>query len=131
MLAVLGLSAPACNSPSDSGNASASNEARLREIERRIKDSLPKTEAIAIAQQVDADVVRKVQVELRALGEYLDEPSGKLDEITVNAIEAFQRLESLHDDGLLDAQTLRRLAFAAEKAAAPAIEGEKDGQGRN
>lgn len=68
---------------------------------------------IALAQRVDEDVVQHVQSELRVLQEYLDEPSGTLDAVTVNAIEAFQRRTGLRDDGLLDPRTLDRLAAAA------------------
>jgi peptidoglycan hydrolase-like protein with peptidoglycan-binding domain len=115
----LSLSTQGCDSPSAPEASGASDAPRLREIERRMKASLPKTEERALAQKVDAEQVRKAQTELRVLNEYLDEPSGTLDAVTVNAVEAFQRRIGLPDDGLLDARTLRRLGEEAEKAGAP------------
>jgi peptidoglycan hydrolase-like protein with peptidoglycan-binding domain len=120
-LAIAAVGLAACSSPTDSGTTSSA-ERHMREIEQRVKDSLPKTEEIALAQMVEPDVVKKVQAELRTLEEYLDDPpSGKIDMVTVNAIEAFQRRAGLRDDGLLDTETLKRLeATTKEPPAIPA-----------
>ena len=114
LLASVGFTA--CDSPGESGTTSKAMEERMREIEKRVKASLPKTQEIALAQKADPEVVTKVQNELKVLQEYLeDAPSGKIDMVTVNAIEAFQRRAGLHDDGLLNEETLKRLDEAAKK----------------
>jgi peptidoglycan hydrolase-like protein with peptidoglycan-binding domain len=109
-----------CESPDpDSGTTSKAMEQRMREIEKRMKDSMPKTQQIALAQKPDPEVVRKVQDQLKALNEYLEPaPSGKIDMVTVNAIEAFQRRAGLKEDGLLDEETLKKLDEAAKAAQA-------------
>ena len=61
----LSLCAVGCESPnSDSGTTSKAMEQRMREIEKRMKDSMPKTQQIALAQKPDPAVVRKVQDQL-------------------------------------------------------------------
>jgi peptidoglycan hydrolase-like protein with peptidoglycan-binding domain len=119
LLASFGMAA--CDSPDpDSGTTSKAMEQRMRDIEKRMKDSMPKTQQIALAQKPDPAVVTKVQQQLKALNEYQeDPPSGKIDMVTVNAIEAFQRRAGLKEDGLLSDETLRKLDEAA-KAAPPA-----------
>src|SRR5260221_13804542 len=89
-LVALALAFSACSSGDPEAN-SKSMEARMKEIEKRMKDSMPKTQENALAQKVDNETVKKVQTELQTLREYLDEPSGKMNRVTVNAIEAFQR----------------------------------------
>jgi peptidoglycan hydrolase-like protein with peptidoglycan-binding domain len=115
---VLGVALAACESPdADSGTTSKAMEQRMREIEKKMKDSMPKTQQIALAQKPDAEVVKKCQADLRAVNEYLeDPPSGKIDMVTVNAIEAFQRRAGLKDDGLLNEETLKKLDEAAKSA---------------
>jgi peptidoglycan hydrolase-like protein with peptidoglycan-binding domain len=117
---VLGLYAVACNSPkSDSGTTSKAMEQRMREIEKKMKDSMPKTQQIALAQKPDAAIVKQAQSDLKALSEYLeDPPSGKIDMVTVNAIEAFQRRIGMKEDGLLTEETLKKLDEAAKAAGA-------------
>ena len=118
---VLSLCAVGCESPnSDSGTTSKAMEQRMRDIEKRMKDSMPKTQQIALAQKPDPAVVRKVQDQLKTLNEYLEPaPSGKIDMVTVNAIEAFQRRAGLKEDGLLNEETLRKLEEAAKNAPPP------------
>jgi peptidoglycan hydrolase-like protein with peptidoglycan-binding domain len=120
----LGLYAVGCDSPNpDSGTTSKAMEQRMREIEKKMKDSMPKTQQIALAQKPDPAVVKKTQADLKALSEYLeDPPSGKIDMVTVNAIEAFQRRVGLKEDGLLTEETLKKLDEAA-KAAGPTKSG--------
>jgi peptidoglycan hydrolase-like protein with peptidoglycan-binding domain len=114
---VVGCSTIGCEAPDpDSGVTSKAMEQRMREMEKRAKDSLPKTQQIALAQKVDPAIVTKAQTELRALNEYQQEPSGKIDMVTVNAIEAFQLRVGLDDDGLLNEITLKRLEEAAKSA---------------
>ncbi len=114
---VASMLAAACSS-ADPEVTSKSMEARMREIEQRMKDSMPKTQENALAQKVDAAVVKTVQIQLQALSEYLDEPTGRMNMVTVNAIQAFQRSEGMPEDGLLGEETLKRLEAAAAKAGA-------------
>lgn len=103
-------------SSGDSGATSKAMEERMKDIEARMKASMPKIQQIALEQKADPAVVKRAQQELGVLKEYLDEPTGKIDSITVNAIEAFQRRVGLRDDGLLDEETIERLDDAAKTA---------------
>jgi peptidoglycan hydrolase-like protein with peptidoglycan-binding domain len=114
-LAALALAALASCRADDPQRASAAMEKRMRDIERLAKESIPKTQEIALAQTVDPAVVTRAQQALVALKEYMDPPSGKIDDVTVNAIMAFQRRAGLEDDGLLNEKTLERLDEAASQ----------------
>jgi peptidoglycan hydrolase-like protein with peptidoglycan-binding domain len=111
-LVALGLSTSACQSSTPEESQKAFLE-RMKEIEKRMKDSLPKTQEIALAQKADPATVGKAQTGLRALKEYMDEPTGKIDAVTVNAIQAFQRHEGLDEDGLLTPELAARIERAA------------------
>ena len=52
-------------------------------------------------------------------GPRFDPQSGKIDMVTVNAIEAFQHRAGLKEDGLLNEETLRKLEEAAKNAPPP------------
>ena len=82
--------------------------------------SLKDVEAIALEQKVEAEVVKQAQLQLTALKEYQGEVNGKLDSVTVNAIQAFQRTAGIEDDGILNEKTRKKLADAAPRAPAPA-----------
>jgi peptidoglycan hydrolase-like protein with peptidoglycan-binding domain len=112
LAASLGLAAAGC-ADEDTPESKKAMEERAKEIEKRMKDSMPKTQEKALAQKADPAAVNQVQHQLNVLKEYLDEPSGKIDFVTVNAIEAFQRHVGFTDDGLLDENTRRRLAEEA------------------
>lgn len=90
-------------------------EDRAREAAEKIKESMPDVDARALAQKVPEDVVRKAQQALTAAHEYMGEVSGKLDQVTVNAIQAFQRSHGIPDNGLLDAKTIDMLNQALAK----------------
>ena len=115
IFAVVALTAAGCSSPEESKTSDAMAE-RMKEIERRIKESMPKTQELALEQKVPEDTVRAAQENLKKLHEYLDEASGKIDMVTVNAIQAFQRRVGLTDDGMLDDRTVRRLQEEAAKS---------------
>jgi murein L,D-transpeptidase YcbB/YkuD len=92
-------------------------EERAREAEKKMKDSLgPDLEAVAIAQPLDPAVTKEVQENLTAINEYQGELNGKLDSVTVNAIQAFQRTAGLKDDGIVDEQTRTKLQTAGAEA---------------
>ncbi len=71
-------------------------------------------EAIALEQKADPATVTEVQRNLTAISEYQGEITGKLDSVTVNAIQAFQRSAGLQDNGIIDATTRAKLAAAAK-----------------
>lgn len=88
-------------------------EERMRAIERRIRESMPRTRERALAQAVEPALVREAEDALRALHEFQDPPDGVIDDVTVNAIQAFERRAGLEEDGLLDEPTVRALREAA------------------
>ena len=90
-----------------------SREERERQARKEIMESIKDVEAIALEQKVDAAVVKQVQGQLAALKEYQGEVNGKLDSVTINAIQAFQRTAGLEDDGILDETTRTKLTQAA------------------
>ena len=113
-LLISSLGLLACLLTSCSGR---STEERAREAEKKMKESLgPDIEGLAIAQNISSEDAKKVQEELSAIHEYQGETNGKLDGVTVNAIQAFQRSAGLEDNGMLDARTRERLQTAAAAA---------------
>jgi murein L,D-transpeptidase YcbB/YkuD len=106
---VLAMAFPGCGGPSA--------EERAREAAEKMRDSLgPDVEGLAVAQSLGPAVAKEVQENLAAIHEYQGEISGKLDSVTVNAIQAFQRSVGLEDHGIVDARTRERLRAAAEAA---------------
>ena len=95
-------------------------ETRAREAEKKIKDSIPDIVGAALAQNAPPEQIKLAQEELKALSEYLGEANGKLDPVTVSAIQAFQRTQGMKADGLLSDKTMRLLQKAAAKAQAKA-----------
>jgi len=91
------------------GCSKESTERRAREAAEKIKESIPDVEAKALEQKVSADQVSAAQKALTAAHEYQDEVNGKLDSVTINAIEAFQRTHGLQGNGILDEKTQRLL----------------------
>jgi hypothetical protein len=100
--------------PGETEESKEAFKARMMEIEKRMRDSMPKTQEIALKQKLDPKIVEKAQRELGVLKEYLDPPTGKIDFITVNSIQAFQRHMELAEDGLLDEKTLELLEREAK-----------------
>ena len=98
------------------GCNSHSAEIRAREAAEKIKESMPDVEAHALAQKTTPEQVKQAQEELKKVWEYLGEADGKLDAVTVNSIEAFQRAHGLKADGILNEKTERALQDAAAKA---------------
>lgn len=110
-LALLGLGAvgllavTACSSPD--------MEKLGREEAERAKASIQSVDAKAHDQKVDPDVVKRVQQELTTLKEYMGPVNGKLDPVTLNAFEAFQRSQGIRADGMFEPSTLQKLTAAA------------------
>ena len=71
--------------------------------------------SVALEQKADPAVISEVQRNLTAINEYQGEINGKLDSVTVNAVQAFQRTANLKDDGLITETTRQKLAAAAAR----------------
>ena len=88
-------------------------EERGRETAEKIQKSMVDVDAIALDQAVDPAVVSEVQKNLTTINEYQGEINGKLDAVTINAIQAFQRTAGLKDNGIITDTTRQKLAAAA------------------
>ncbi|MGD9765564.1 MAG: peptidoglycan-binding domain-containing protein [Candidatus Binatia bacterium] len=104
----------------------ADDAERQRASATAIAASLVDVDATALAQPADPDTIAEVQRQLAALGEYQGDINGRLDAVLVNAIQAFQRGAGLADDGLLTAETRRRLGEAAAAPTGAASSAERD-----
>jgi peptidoglycan hydrolase-like protein with peptidoglycan-binding domain len=91
------------------GCSRQSIEDRAREQAEKIKASLGDAETRALEQQTTPEQVKQAQAALTVVHEYMGEVDGKLNAITINAIEAFQRTHGLKDDGILNEKTQRLL----------------------
>lgn len=91
-------------------------EERAKETLEKIQKGMVDVEAVALDQKADAATVTEVQRNLTAISEYQGEITGKLDSVTVNAIQAFQRSAGLKDDGIITNATREKLAAAAAKS---------------
>lgn len=91
------------------GCSSEETERRARIAAEKVKEALGDTQAAAMTQQASEADVKIAQEALTKAHEYQGEITGKIDSVTVNAVQAFQRTSGLRDDGLLDAATLAAL----------------------
>jgi peptidoglycan hydrolase-like protein with peptidoglycan-binding domain len=110
---VAAVVASACDVPTPAEKAKAAEEIAKR--------SMLAIDHAALEQKLDPKVVEKLQQQLAALAEYMGPVNGKLDQVTVNAYEAFQRANEMTPDGIVTEQGLRELdeAVAARSAQAP------------
>lgn len=97
------------------GCSDRSAEKRGREALEKIKESMPDVESKALGQKVTPEQVQRAQEQLITLKEYLGEANGRLDAVTVNAIEAFQRSRGIEANGILNEKTERLLQEAVAK----------------
>lgn len=91
-------------------------EERARETAEKIQKSMVDVEAVALEQKADPAVISEVQRNLTAINEYQGEINGKLDSVTINAIQSFQRTAALKDTGIITDATRQKLAAAAGQA---------------
>jgi len=108
LLAGTALAMSACHVPTP--------EERAKAAEESAKESLVAIDAQALEQKVDPEKVKEIQRQLTAIHEYKGEATGKLDQVTINAFEAFQRQNDIYPDGMFTDKTLRMLADAAAKS---------------
>src|ERR1043165_7134568 len=80
-------------------------EERARETAEKMQKSMVDVEGIALEQKADPAVVSEVQRNLTTINEYQGEIDGKIDSVTVNAIQSFQRTASLPYDGIINEAT--------------------------
>ena len=99
-----------CLLPACSGG---NREERERQAAKEINESIKDVEAIALEQKASPEVIKEAQQHLTALKEYQGEVNGKLDSVTINAIQAFQRSAGIEDDGILNEKTRLKLAQTA------------------
>jgi peptidoglycan hydrolase-like protein with peptidoglycan-binding domain len=59
-------------------------------------------------------VVEEAQRNLTTINEYQGEINGKLDSVTINAVQSFQRTAGVRDDGIITPATRTKLAAAAQ-----------------
>lgn len=105
---ILALAAIGCNNQTI--------EERARDTLEKIQKGMVDVEAIALEQKADPAVISEVQRNLTAINEYQGEIDGKLDSVTINAIQSFQRTAGLKDTGIITAATREKLAAAAGQA---------------
>lgn len=84
-------------------------EERAREQAEKVIGSMGAAQNRALEQKVAPEDVTQAQQALTQVHEYMGEVNGKLDAVTVNAIESFQRTHGLKDDGILNDKTKRLL----------------------
>ena len=90
-------------------------QTRAKEAEEQIRKQLKDPMAEALAQKLPPERVKEAQEYLRTLKEYLGDADGKLDSVTVNAIQAFQDAHGLKANGMLTDDTLAKLREAAKQ----------------
>jgi peptidoglycan hydrolase-like protein with peptidoglycan-binding domain len=109
------LAASACDVPTPEEKAKAAEEIAKR--------SMLAVDHAALEQKLDPKVVEKLQQQLAALNEYMGPVNGKLDQVTVNAYEAFQRENDMTPDGIVTEQGLRLLDEAVAAHGGKAAQG--------
>ena len=100
------------------GCASGDPEQAGREAAARAKAAIRAIDADAYDQKIAPEVVKTVQQQLTALKEYQGPIDGKLDPVTLNAFEAFQRSQGVTTNGMFTDKLLAKLAAAAAAAQA-------------
>ena len=95
----------------------------MKAAEESAKRSLVAIDHGALEQKLDPERVKKVQQLLTAISEYLGPINGKLDQVTVNAYEAFQRSNDIFPDGIITDKTMHLLEEAAAKRSGAAAKG--------
>lgn len=110
------LVATMCGLVLAAGCSGGDPEQRAREMAERMKNAIPNTEQVALQQKASEETVKQAQENLAKLDEYMGPVNGEIDSVTVNAIEAFQRSQSLKPDGLLTDRTTQALNGAAAGA---------------
>jgi peptidoglycan hydrolase-like protein with peptidoglycan-binding domain len=100
-------------------SSSPTDQAELgRKLAEEAKASIQAIDAEAHNQKIDPAVVKKVQEQLTVLKEYMGPINGRLDPVTLNAFEAFQRSQGMAPDGMFTPRALELLAQEAGRQGA-------------
>jgi len=103
------LAAPGCSSKL--------TEEKARAAEKRARETMQPLDQGALEQELSKETVTKVQTELTTLKEYMGPINGKLDQVTLNALESFQRRNDIRADGRFNDKTLSLLESTAKQKA--------------
>ena len=101
------LAAPGCSSKL--------TEEKARAAEKRARETMQPLDQGALEQELSKETVTKVQTELTTLKEYMGPINGKLDQVTLNALESFQRRNDIRADGRFNDKTLSLLESTAKQ----------------
>jgi peptidoglycan hydrolase-like protein with peptidoglycan-binding domain len=86
---------------------------KARAAAERARDAIQPLDHGAMEQKVDSGQVKAVQASLTVLKEYMGPINGKLDQVTLNALESFQRKNDITPDGRFNDETLTLLQQVA------------------
>ena len=110
LVAALGLVAASLSISACSGDLS---KEKARAAAERARDSIQPLDHGALEQNVAPEQVKAAQASLTVLKEYMGPINGKLDQVTLNALESFQRKNGITPDGRFNDETLTLLQQAA------------------
>lgn len=86
---------------------------KARAAAERARDAIQPLDHGAMEQKVTPEQVKAVQTSLTTLKEYMGPVNGKLDQVTLNALESFQRKNDITPDGRFNDETLTLLQQVA------------------
>jgi peptidoglycan hydrolase-like protein with peptidoglycan-binding domain len=86
---------------------------KARAAAERARDAIQPLDHGAMEQTIAPEQVKAVQASLTVLKEYMGPINGKLDQVTLNALESFQRKNDITADGRFNEETLTLLQQAA------------------
>ena len=92
------------------GCSHKSLEERAREQAEKVIGAMGEAQNQAMEQKASPEDITQAQQALTRVHEYMGEVNGKLDAVTINAIQAYQRTHGLKDDGILNGKTQRLLS---------------------
>jgi len=86
---------------------------KARAAAERARDATKPLDHGAMEQTIAPEQVKAVQAALTVLKEYMGPINGKLDQVTLNALESFQRKNEITPDGRFNEETLTLLQQTA------------------
>ncbi len=86
---------------------------KARAAAERARDAIQPLDHGAMEQTIAPEQVKAVQASLTVLKEYMGPINGKLDQVTLNALESFQRKNDITPDGRFNEETLTLLLQTA------------------
>jgi peptidoglycan hydrolase-like protein with peptidoglycan-binding domain len=110
LVAATALVAASFSAPGCSGDLA---KEKARAAAERARDAIQPLDHGAMEQKVEPEQVKAVQAALTVLKEYMGPINGKLDQVTLNALESFQRKNDITADGRFNEETLTLLQQTA------------------